>query len=1317
MRPVHRVLGIFVVSFQIFFLLFNGVARGQTGTGSVFGEVTDPKGLAVRDAKVTLSNVDTGISRSTETDSAGRYEFLGLQPGSYKVQVEANGFKTVVQEKLELLVNTATRANYTLQIGSVSQTVQVTEIAAPLNTTDASLGNVLNNTQINSIPLEARSVVALLSLQPGATFLPVRPGADEMRSGSISGSRSDQSNITLDGVDVNDPQNQTGAYEAGIRIPAESLQEFRVTTSNYDATQGRSSAGQVAMVTKGGTSSFHGSAYWYHRNTATSTNEYFNKLSQLANGQPNKPPVLQKHVFGGTIGGPVPVWKDRMFFFFNYEGLHQFSQNAALRSIPSATFRDGIIIYKCKDTNHDGSNVDECPGNPVTGVSGTSYPVAPGFHGLSPSEFAAIDPKGIGPDLAALKYWSQYPMPNDPGRDGGRNIVGFRFAAPLKNHFNVSVARLDFKLDRTGNHSLFWRGALQQDTVNDEPQFPGRPPNREQLIRPKNSIVGYSAVLNPRLVNNFRWGWTRYSQLTAGLQNSDVSVFRFLDTFEGPLGLANGASSARQYLTNNLTDDISYTRGAHTFQMGTNVRFSRLPRFSNQFSFHRGIANGSWVPGVGRKFMPGRATCTTPGCSQVPAVSSSDAAVWADSSIDLWGLLTQGNARYNYNKDGSLVDHGTDIHRRYASNEYELYFQDVWRARSNLTFTFGVRYALYSPPWETNGLQVAPTPSLGTYYDERLRGMLAGIPSNQLPRVSFDLAGAANGRKGYYDWQWNNYAPRASFAWNPKFSNGVLGHVAGNGKLVIRGGYGIVFDRVGQALATTFDSGGAFGLSSDLLTPYASLTEATAPRWTALNVVPKVGSDGTPLLLPAPPGGFPATPAPGYFAITSAIDDTLKTPYAHMFDVVIGRELPGNLTVEAAYVGRYGKRLLTKWDLSMPMNLVDPASKMDYFTAASKLAALAEVGDPTGFSVGTPVANIPTIPYWEHLYPGMVGNPICDVQGLGAAAYNTATKGVYDMYLCAAPDYTTALEFLDQGGGLCDALASCSKFGPYAYFQDQFASLAGQSSVGWSYYDALQLTARKRISRGLQFQVNYAYSHSLDLTSDVERGGAFGSYFGGGYSEFVINSWNLRSNYGNSTYDLRHQINANWVYELPFGHNRALGRNVAGWANHIIGGWDFSGLSRWTSGFPFSVINCRSCWPTNWNLQGNASLFGAPPALGTTPNAPGLNGYPSPFAQGNGAVTAFRRDRPGEVGFRNQFRGDGFSTIDTSLRKIWSITEGTKIAFSWDVFNLTNTPKFDTGSITALPDISASFGRYTSTLATCDGSAGRCMQFGLRLSF
>lgn len=168
----------------------------------------------------------------------------------------------------------------------------------------------------------------------------------------------------------------------------------------------------------------------------------------------------------------------------------------------------------------------------MTGVSGNSYTIPAGSFGTSPAQFAAIDPAGIGPDPAAVKYWSQYPLPNDPGRDG-RNIMGFRFAAPLVDKFNVGVARLDYKIDPTGNHTLFWRGTYQHDRLNSAPQFPGRPPNVQTALQPKGFSVGYNAVLNPRVVNSFHWGWTHFSQLDAGLQNSNVSTFRFLDTLRG----------------------------------------------------------------------------------------------------------------------------------------------------------------------------------------------------------------------------------------------------------------------------------------------------------------------------------------------------------------------------------------------------------------------------------------------------------------------------------------------------------------------------------------------------------------------------------------------------------------------------------------------------------------------------------------------------------------------------------------------------------------------------------------------------------------
>ena len=239
----------------------------------------------------------------------------------------------------------------------------------------------------------------------------------------------------------------------------------------------------------------------------------------------------------------------------------------------------------------------------------------------------------------------------------------------------------------------------------------------------------------------------------------------------------------------------------------------------------------------------------------------------------------------------------------------------------------------------------------------------------------------------------------------------------------------------------------------------------------------------------------------------------------------------------------------------------------------------------------------------------------------------------------------------------------------------------------------------------------------MDSASSVERGSFFGNFGSGGYSGFLINSWDTESTYSYSDFDLRHQMNFNWITDLPFGRGKKFGRDMNPIVNQFVGDWSVAGLVRWTSGFPFNVANCRSCWATNWNLQGNAMLVDPSklPETGTTRNK--VDNRPSPFVDPVAAIAMFRRQLPGEVGLRNVFRGDGYFTIDTSLSKAWSIgIADHRLRFRWDVFNLTNASKFDVGQLTNTPDISG-FGRYNGTLATCDAQAGRCMQFALRYEF
>lgn len=1256
------------------------VALAQATT-SISGTVTDPTGAVVSGATVTLTQAATGITRTVTTNERGYYTFPQVPPGRYTLRVEQTGFKTIVRENLDLQVNLPTVLD--VQFTEVGQVVETVEVVgeALINKTDASMGNVIGEVQIRQLPLEARNVVNLLSLQPGAVFVPT----GDIRSGSINGSRSDQSNVTLDGVDVNDPQFGF-AYTSVLRMTLDSVQEFRVTTTNYNASQGRSSAAQVSLVTKRGTNEVHGSAYWYHRNTATSANEYYNKLAQIESGRPNKPPKLNWHIFGASAG--APIIKNRWFIFGNYEGFRESSELSVNREVPSMLLRNGYIQYRC-------ANPAQCPATTVT-IGGRTFSVPAGVRALTPQELATVDPLGIGPNQAALAHFQRYPEPNEPGLDG-LNRQAFRFTAPIKNEENTFILRTDFNLDASGRHVLFWRGNIQDDTRRGAPQFPGQPPNTLTLVNPKGFALGYDSVLSSNVTNSFRWGYTRFKSETAGLQQRTQVTFRFLSDLP-----ATTRSSGRVTTTHNLVDDISWIKGAHTIQAGANIRYTRIPRFTLANSFHTVITNGSWLLGVGRFTAPGHPRCAQPGCTQLPPVSSGFFAAWGDSATLIWGLITQITARYNYDKQGNTLAEGEAVRRRFASNEYEGYVQDVWRIRPNFTLTLGVRYSYFSPPWETNGLQVKPVPSFGEFVEIRRANMLRGIPSNEAPRISFDLAGPANNRPGYYPFDYNNWAPRFAVAWSPR---DFLRFLFGEGKTVFRFGYGLVYDRIGHGLATTFDEGGSFGMSTSLTNPSSTQTEATAPRFTGIFDVPRVDRAGNVILRPAPPGGFPQTPPFGLFAITTSIDDTLVTPYAHMINFVIGRELPKGLSFELAYVGRRGRKLLTRRDLAMPLDLVDPKSGMSYFQAASLLARLIEAN--------TPVSAVPRIPFWENIFP---------TAGARAGGGLTNTQAIYQVFQDNAPDYTTALFLIDVNCVPACAFGTAANPGgrPFSFFHDQYSALAGQSTIGFSEYHAFQLVFRKRFSAGTQFDFNYTLSKSLDLTSDVERGGSFGNAGFGGYSNFIINSWSPRLQYSHSDFDMRHQVNGSWILELPFGRGKPFGRDVPGWANHIIGGWQTTGVFRWTSGLPANIINARLAWPTNWNLQGNAELkegvtFKDLEKLTQTTKSvrfPDGKVRPSIFSNPSEVLKLLRFARPGEVGFRNRIRGDGYFTIDFGLMKAFPIYENHRLQFRWEIFNLTNSVRFNTGQLTVLPDITATFGQYQGTL-----TKERIMQFALRYEF
>jgi Carboxypeptidase regulatory-like domain len=1258
-------------------LATTALAWAQAGTGSLTGTVKDSQGAVLPGATITITNTATGATRTTVSNESGAYHLPGLPPGNYTLKVELSGFRTHVHENVMIQVDIATRNDVELALGGIAETVTVTEATPILNTTNASIGNTMGAATIARLPVEAQNVVHLLSLQPGAVFIPTtNPNTVDPRYGSVAGARSDQQNVTLDGVDVNDPQLQA-AYTSAVRVTQEALQEFRVSTSSYGAETGRSSGPQVSLVTKSGTNDFRGSGYWVMRRTATSSNEYFLKLAQVLSDQPSEAPKLDKDIWGGSLGGPIK--RNKMYFFFNYERLKENSESPVVRAVPSTSFRDGVLVYQC-------AAASACPGGSVNGFR-TSHSIPSGWYGLTPAQVAALDPLGIGSSRAASAYFQQYPGPNEPGLDG-HNIMDYRFAAPIENNFHTPIGRIDYRFN--DNQSLFGRFNIQDDTINAAPQFPGGDPRSETLASNIGFAIGYDVAISPTLVNSFRYGMTRIDSSTLGRVTGNYTTFRFIDSID-PITFTTERSTPTQ----NFVNDLSWLKGRHTIKTGANLRFTRIPSARDSGSYLSATVNPSWVDGVGRVYMPGGANCSTPGCNQVPAVASTFAAGYADAWLNIIGVLSQANLRANYDRDGNLLPVGQPVSRKYGSDEYEFYVQDSWQVTTNLTITAGVRYGLYSPPYEVNGLQVAPSVSMGEKFADRAEGMLNGVPANQSPLITFDLAGPKNGGKGYYEWDQNNFAPRVAVAWTPQGESGFMKWLTGDGgKMVIRGGYSKVFDRIGQGIALNFDEGAAFGMSTSISSPFGDPYETDpSVRFVDTKTMP-------PTMPTAPPGGFPQTPPIEAGIITSSIDDTLVTPSAHMANVVIGRDFGQHFAIEGGYIGRFGRDLLIRRDLAMPLNLVDTQSGMDYFTAAQTLIRAIQASGIAPGSPATAYSVLPRIPYWENLFPSAA------IGGASATA-NFARRFNND-----GPDYITTLWRADQFGS-----PGFSIYGPFAYFDRQYDSLAALSSLGRSNYNAMFLTLRKRYSGGLQYDINYTLSKSEDMGSNVERGSAFGNFGAGGYSGFLINSFDPELNYGISDFDVRHQINVNWIWDLPFGQNRKFASGASGFVNQIIGDWSIAGLGRWTSGFPFSVQNCRSCWPTNWNLQGNASLVnpGQLPETQLTKNA--VDNRPSPFADPEDALTFFRYSLPGEQGLRNAFRGDGYFNIDISVSKSFRLgIADNRLRFRWDVFNVTNTPKFDVNETTMLPDRSG-FGRYDATLATCDAQAGRCMQFALRYEF
>jgi hypothetical protein len=1228
------------------------LAFGQNANTSLRGIVKDPNGALVPGAKITITDSNNGRASVATANGSGEYVFTQILPAKYTIVVTASGFGDQTKTA-ELLVNQPATIDFTLSIQSNAVTVDVSAAAQTLNVSDASLGNSADNALIQALPSETRNVPDLLSLQPGVLYLPT---TGDSRSGAVNGGRSDQGNITLDGVDDNDQVNGY-AFTGVLRETQDSIEEFRVTTGNANADEGRSSGAQVSMVTKSGTNKFHGAAYEYNRPTITVANDWFNKQAEANSGLANVPGKLIRNIFGAAVGGPIK--KDKLFFFGNYEGSRLAESAEVTQTVATASYAAGNLNYQ--DSN--GNN------QVLTGAQVAALDV-----GCTVCNSAAYpNPPGVNPN--SLAYFNSMPLANGSTEGDGINEGSYSFASPNPIRLNTSIGRIDWV--PSDKHRVFVRGNLQKDVSSSTEQFPGQPPQYINEDNTKGITAGDTWSISSSIVNDIRFGYIRQGYDSHGAGSGDYVDFRFLST-----PTAETRTNVNSVPVNNLVDNLNITKGKHSFSIGANWRLIHQNNATDANSFNSASTNPYWLGGV---------------APSPPDLGQGFGNSYLIAYANLVGVVPSVTDQYNYQitsaNSASLLADGAPLTRHFKANEYEYYLQDSWRPKPNLTLTFGIRHSLLGTPYETTGQQITPTIDTHTWYEQRESAAVQGQIYE--PDLSFAPSGPYYGTPGYYPKSKNNVAPRFSIAYSP------------DTKTSIRAGAGLYYDHFGEALVNNFDQHGSFGVSSSITNSADLYNTETSPRFTGRTTLPF--NNG----VPAASETFPYTPADYNALITTGLDSRMKTPYSESFDLSVQRELPGGFTLEADYVGRLGRHLLQSLDLAEPTNFKDPGGGGYYFTAGTQLSKLVDAHggynpDAVNGCNCNQYAQVPAIQYFEDMFPYMANY---DYAG------ESATQAIYsDEWNPSRANLgaTTALIDLDEFcyAGFQNPYSGTQN--PYPctspvprFWQTQFASLFSLSTMGMSYYNAGQITLRHPMSHGLQLDVSYTYSQSIDEGSDTERSPALVSNF-----SIIYNTWNPGLNRAPSDFDTRHLLTVDYVYLLPVGRGKALLGDSNKLVDNVVGGWQLSGILRSTSGLPFSLF--EPGYTTNWTY-GSGAVITSPIKMRRHFDSSGNpQFFDDPDAINNGAATGgpVRFPYPGEAGERNNLRGDGYFDLDSGLSKTWKIgRELGALKFAWEVYNVTNTVRFDAASIGS-GLTGGNLGIASSTL-----SAPRRMQFSLRYDF
>jgi hypothetical protein len=1255
------------------------------------GVVTDASGAVVPNVTVKLLDTRTNSSYETTTNSLGTYTFHNLLPGpGYQITFTKEGFDSVSVPNLYLAVNTSHTQNAQLKVGKSTVTIEVRGegSAVSLDTHDAAVGNTFDMNMVHELPVQIRDdPSALLTYQPGVVFSGGADDPNQSRSGSVTGARTDQSNITLDGLDVND---FAGGFSFTIvgHAPVDSVQEFSSEVANPLSAEGRGSGAQMNLVTKSGTNHLHGSAYEYYRTRGFEANDFFNNFATPV--VPRQ--ILVRNQFGGALGGPIK--KDKLFFFFNYEGRRDASSNQVTRVVPLPAFSAGSISY----LNTSG-----------------------GVSTLTPAQVTALDPcnpagtcPGVtpGPAPALTSFLqSRYPIPNSTAVGDGLNNSGLVFNAPGNDTFNDYVTKLDYNVN--SRMKIFVRGSLVRQTADENPsiRFPGDPLTFLFTDHSYAYVFGHNWTISNTKVNQFYYGETRqevnFPYVYAPL---GTTVFGFDATGTGGNYLSSPydepASQGRTIPVPIIRDDFTFIKGKHTFQLGGTFKpIKTTYKLVSDFNVATiGLGGGLQSFNASPQLRP--ADLATDSVSQN---------LYDSAFAFLLGNYGQVSSSFNNNKQLQPLPQGTGHVRHYRYYETEVYLQDSWKAKSDLTFTYGLRYQFNSVAYEVNGLEAAPNLDFAQAIQPRILNGLAGntgCPGAGCglanPLLYYSLAGKANHAPGLYHPDWHDFQPRFAFAYNPA-GGGPLGRLLGDRKTVIRGGAAIIDDHTTVNALNFLQDQNTWVLQNSSSVTYGNqATPAqdlmTDPRFTGTTL--PAGSVATPPTLVTPYAPYlsstpPNEADPGYgpvYGLTTSnpfnygFDSQLKTPYSETFTLGFQRELPGNFQLEATYVGRVAHRLLAQADGMQMVDFRDPGSGQLFSTAFAALSAQTRTG----------AAAVTPQPFFEN-----------QVLNFGLFGEASGTQFVADFI----EPYTVRGDFADATQ-LLNLFTYFTTVGlnPGVGLNPQFGTSLYMTNKGYSNYNGLLVTLHKKMSKGLLFDVNYTWGHSLDNIS-APANQAFGSNGAGG---IMCDALHIGVCYGNSDFDIQHSFSGDWVYELPVGRGKAFGGSMSRVLDEVIGGWAISGLGTWRTGLAFQTV--ANAFPISFANNVPAIFNGDTGAIKTNTHFEYNNSSGSPvptiqlFQNQAAAIGAFSGPLGLQVGSRNNLRGPHYSNFDIALIKHFPVTEAVHLELRADAFNAFNHANFALPGSSATADITSpsTFGVISSTTGEQNF---RVLQVAFRVDF